>query len=176
MIKNQKQAKATATKISQLINDRDAYVKANKSEEGKAKYRLALNGFNGLIDELKSQLDQYEKLTTGAFNQVVPHLHSFPEALIAARLAQKISQGKLAELTGLKEQQIQRYEITDYEGASHSRMVDIAAALELNCTFKETWYIKNEVSLSFDLPQGVSQLDMNNMTETIRENGSICIK
>jgi transcriptional regulator with XRE-family HTH domain len=42
-----------------------------------------------------------------------------------------LTQKQLAELVGLKEQQIQRYEETEYASASFSRMQEIISALGL---------------------------------------------
>lgn len=176
MIKNQKQAKATERKLNQLIQDRDIYQKNNEVQAGSAKYRLALNGFNGLIQDLEAQLQQYQDLTEGNFNLVNPNLHNFSEALIAARIAQKISHETLAERTGLLEQQIQRYEATDYEGAKHSRMVDIAIALGLNCNFEGTWVMNQDKHITFDLPTGVSQQEIDELTQKVKLNGSILIQ
>ena len=57
-----------------------------------------------------------------------------PSILIKARIAQGLSQKDLAERIGLKEQQIQRYEATDYASANLSRIkeVVIAFGVEIN--------------------------------------------
>ena len=52
-----------------------------------------------------------------------------PTVLIKARISQGLSQKDLAERIGLKEQQIQRYEATDYASASLSRIKEVASAL-----------------------------------------------
>lgn len=57
-------------------------------------------------------------------------LYKLPELLIQARLSKGLSHEKLGELTGLKKQQIQRYEQTNYASASLTRLVEIARALE----------------------------------------------
>ena len=49
--------------------------------------------------------------------------------LIKARVAQGLSQRDLAERLGLKEQQIQRYEATDYASASLARIKEVVSAL-----------------------------------------------
>jgi transcriptional regulator with XRE-family HTH domain len=49
--------------------------------------------------------------------------------LIRARISAGLSQRELAARLGLKEQQIQRYEATNYETASLRRVLEIAAAL-----------------------------------------------
>ena len=52
-----------------------------------------------------------------------------PDALIRARIAVGLTQKKLAERLGLKEQQVQRYEATQYAGVSLDRIQAVAEAL-----------------------------------------------
>jgi ribosome-binding protein aMBF1 (putative translation factor) len=52
-----------------------------------------------------------------------------PKALIKARVASGLTQKDLADRLGLKEQQIQRYEATDYTAASVRRMKQVIEAL-----------------------------------------------
>ena len=52
-----------------------------------------------------------------------------PTVLIKARIAQGLSQKDLAERLGLQEQQIQRYEATDYASASLTRIREVVSAL-----------------------------------------------
>ena len=54
-----------------------------------------------------------------------------PRALIQSRIALGLSQKELAERLGLKEQQIQRYEATEYAGASVQRVQEVIQALGL---------------------------------------------
>ncbi|MHB8320387.1 MAG: helix-turn-helix domain-containing protein [Acidimicrobiales bacterium] len=54
-----------------------------------------------------------------------------PRLLVRARIRAGLSQRLLAERLGLKEQQIQRYESSDYASASLSRLRQVAAAVGL---------------------------------------------
>jgi DNA-binding XRE family transcriptional regulator len=82
------------------------------------------------LNDLRSELAEYDQLRSGRLRRVsldsVPHLAN---ALIAARIAAGLTQRQLAERLGLKEQQIQRYEATDYQSASLARLTEIASAL-----------------------------------------------
>ena len=49
--------------------------------------------------------------------------------MIKARIAKGLSQRQLAQLVGLKEQQIQRYESNDYSNVDLGRVQEIARAL-----------------------------------------------
>lgn len=73
---------------------------------------------------------EYESLKSGDFEwndlSVVTKL---PVVLIKARIARGLSQRDLAERIGLKEQQIQRYEATDYSSANLARIMEVASVL-----------------------------------------------
>jgi transcriptional regulator with XRE-family HTH domain len=84
------------------------------------------------LDELREQIAEYESLRSG--QQAVISLNSleeFPQALIRARTAAGLTQRELAERMGLKEQQIQRYEATEYASADLARINEVARALGL---------------------------------------------
>ena len=54
-----------------------------------------------------------------------------PALLIRARIARGLSQRELADLMGLKKQQIQRDEATDYATAKWSRIREVADVLSM---------------------------------------------
>lgn len=83
------------------------------------------------VVEMDEALADYDALRLGAASSTteVNDLADLPRALIRARIAGKLTQRDLAERLGLREQQIQRYEATDYAGASISRLVEVMAAL-----------------------------------------------
>jgi ribosome-binding protein aMBF1 (putative translation factor) len=133
MIKNNRQYRITQTQIEKL---EQALVKA-RSKQTRTNVPPLLQ--NAQIDALRSQLAdlrteirQYEVLRSGKPVVLdVQSIDDLPRALIQARIASGFSQRDLAELLGLKEQQIQRYEATDYASASLSRVREIARALGL---------------------------------------------
>ena len=83
--------------------------------------------------DLENELLEYESLKAGKFRldslKVVADL---PSVLIKARIAQGLSQKELAERIGLKEQQIQRYEATDYASANLARIQEVASAFNVD--------------------------------------------
>jgi transcriptional regulator with XRE-family HTH domain len=82
------------------------------------------------IRELSRQLEEYDALRQGKLK--VLELDSFedlPRGLIQARIAAGLSQHELAARLGLKEQQIQHYESTDYASASIRRVQQVINAL-----------------------------------------------
>lgn len=82
------------------------------------------------LESLQQELAEYERLCKSRQRQLDPDLVAdLPQALIRARIAAGLSQRELAERLGLKEQQIQRYEATNYETASLKRVLEVARAL-----------------------------------------------
>lgn len=84
------------------------------------------------LADLNRQIADYDLLRSG--ERRVLELTSFddlPRALIQARIALGLSQKDLADRLGLKEQQLQRYEATDYASASLDRVKEIIRALGL---------------------------------------------
>jgi transcriptional regulator with XRE-family HTH domain len=61
----------------------------------------------------------------------VDDLAELPRALIQARIAAGLSQRELGERLDLKEQQIQRYEASEYASASLARLLDVVRALKV---------------------------------------------
>ena len=58
-------------------------------------------------------------------------LEKLPLGLIKARIARGLSHRELAERLGVRPQQVQRWEHEEYENVGFSRLVEIAAALEV---------------------------------------------
>ena len=85
---------------------------------------------NSRLLDLKADLQEYESLKAGKFDvSGLMIVSALPEMLIKARIARGMTQRDLAARIGLKEQQIQRYEATDYASASLSRIMDVVAGL-----------------------------------------------
>ena len=82
------------------------------------------------LADLQEDLREYESLKAGEFRlDGLAAVDELPTVLIKARISQGLSQKALAERIGLKEQQIQRYEATEYASASLTRIREVANAL-----------------------------------------------
>jgi transcriptional regulator with XRE-family HTH domain len=82
--------------------------------------------------EIMDELSEYEALRAGdrsAFE--VRAFEELPQTLIKARIASGLTQRDLANKLGLSEQQVQRYEATEYASASLSRVLEVARVLGL---------------------------------------------
>lgn len=83
------------------------------------------------IKDFDDQIARYTQLSSGQISNIkVERLSDIGVALIEARIAARLTQKQLASLTGIAEQQIQRYEATKYSGASLERLQKIADSLQ----------------------------------------------
>ena len=80
------------------------------------------------LADLEAELREYEAVREGEFPVEAVNL---PELLIKARIARGLTQRELADLLGLKEQQIRKYEATDYVAAKWSRIREVADVLSM---------------------------------------------
>src|SRR5882724_7922049 len=131
VIKNERQyriTKAQAEKFEKAIREME---NAPPKKSVSPKLRKAqIDGLRSQWTELRELIDEYESLRSG--NRRVLQLGSFadlPRTLIQARIASGMSQEELAERLGIKPQQVQRYEATDYLGASLSRVSEVVLVL-----------------------------------------------
>jgi transcriptional regulator with XRE-family HTH domain len=82
------------------------------------------------VRELQAKIDDYLRLRSGDVRTFrIDGLADLPAALISCRIASGMTQKELADRLSLKEQQIQRYETQNYQGASFARIADVADAV-----------------------------------------------
>jgi len=177
MIKNQKQAGINKSKLAEL-NTAKEELKSRKAKYDPIEYELAENSFNGLIEDLENQIQTYEALVGGNFHCLKPkNIEDIPNILIAARLSQKISQKELAEILGIQEQQVQRYEASDFESASWIRIVEFASALNLQLFFEKIIIINTAKSEDiFEYPEGYSSEDIRQAELKIKKSHSLILE
>lgn len=95
------------------------------------------------LQELQEQIDAYERLHMGRSKELVLEaVEDLPKTLIRARIASGMTQEGLAHRLGVKTQQIQRYEATEYESASFARVLKVVQALGLRMP-KPTRLVRN---------------------------------
>ncbi len=83
------------------------------------------------IEDLEVQLLEYQNLRhSGNINVPLATLESLAEELTKARIAKGLTQAELAKQLGMKSQMIQRYETTNYAGASLARVLEVARVLQ----------------------------------------------
>ena len=134
MIKNSKQLALTKKRIQEFS---DAITKL-QTEAPKFSPLLAKAQIDALIyqkDELIEQAEEYDLLLAGNLAMFdVNSISDLPKSLIMSRISMGLTQKDLADRLGMKEQQIQRYENTEYGSASFKTLVSIVEALDLKIT------------------------------------------
>lgn len=94
-----------------------------------------LKAIKSQIVTLEAELSHYELLKAGEITFAKTYsLDDLPAVLVQARIAAGMSQTDLAESLGLKPQQIQRYEASDYSGASLDRLIEVCDVLKVHIT------------------------------------------
>jgi DNA-binding transcriptional regulator YiaG len=132
MIKNERQyliTKAQADRFSEALRNLNAAA-ADQSEFDPALLAVQQEALQSQLSDLEADIREYELLKAGnfAFEQL-ESIAELPKLLIRARIASGLSQRGLADRLGVKEQQIQRYEASDYASASFDRIKRVASAL-----------------------------------------------
>ena len=132
MIKNERQyriTRAQAERFSRALRN----LRADTDERYELHPRLRQlqeEALRSQLGDLEADIREYEALKEGNFAlEKLESISELPELLICARIASGLTQRDLAGLLGLKEQQIQRYEASDYASASFKRIKEVVSAL-----------------------------------------------
>jgi ribosome-binding protein aMBF1 (putative translation factor) len=148
MIKNERQyriTKAQAEKFEQTL-EQLAQGTGTGADESPLLREMQSEALRSQLAELREQLEEYESLRSGSRAVIqVESFDEFPRALIKARIGSGLSQRELADRLSLKEQQIQRYEDTEYASASIERVKEVVKALGIR-VHKEIFLPKEQLS------------------------------
>jgi ribosome-binding protein aMBF1 (putative translation factor) len=132
MIKNEREyriTKAQTKKFEQAL----AQLPKGRSMGKGVHPRLAKaqkDALQSQLDSLNKQIKDYERLRRrGGKALDVTSIEKLPQNLIRARIAAGLTQKELAARIGIKEQQVQRYEATNYASASLARVLQVARVL-----------------------------------------------
>ena len=128
MIYSDRQFNASTAGLSRLkaaleaVEDREADQLWLKQAE--------IDALKSQIAEIEAELAEYRLLKSGQISFSKSYaLEDLPQVLVQARIASGMSQTGLAEKLQMKPQQIQRYEATDYMGASLARLAEVSRVL-----------------------------------------------
>lgn len=136
MIKDEKEYKVTQDIIGEFEKsiaamERDEARKTNDPDG----WKLMRSSLQSHLDKLKAEIAEYERLTSHNHQSPIvlkiDDLDYLPQILIKARMAAKLSHQELANLAGLTEEQIKRYEDNDYEDASFLDVRFVIDALDI---------------------------------------------
>jgi transcriptional regulator with XRE-family HTH domain/Zn-dependent peptidase ImmA (M78 family) len=129
VIKNERQYKTSVSQRARLHADLSALDGSQADEWIVVATRDALQA---QIADIAAEIADYDSLRSHPIDFTVSELSDLPNELVRARIARNLSQQDLAERLGLKQQQVQRYEATDYAGASIGRLDDVMRALNVH--------------------------------------------
>ncbi len=133
MIKNERQfriTKAQRDKFVQALNE--TLAPENKQPQIHPLLQKAQeDALRSQLTELEEQIKEYEELKTGKTKLEIKSLEDLPNLLIKARIAAGLTQKDLAIRLGLKEQQIQRYEATEFASMNFSKLIQIIKIIGL---------------------------------------------
>ncbi len=91
---------------------------------------LKINALKSQIAELEADLAHYDALKSGKIVLAKYHsLETLPAILVQARIARGLSQYDLAEALDMDTEQVQRYEASEYMGASPKELIAAANIL-----------------------------------------------
>jgi ribosome-binding protein aMBF1 (putative translation factor) len=133
MIKNEREYKITKASLAKFEQSLAFIVNHPGSElpGDAAKLKLQEAAVRSMRCELQEQIDEYEQLRAGRFDlAALDVVEAIPSSLIRARIAAGWTQKELAKRLGTSEQQIQKYESTDYESASFRKIHEIVTVLK----------------------------------------------
>ena len=132
MIKNERQyriTRAQAERLSQALRNLRADID-DRYELHPRLRQLQEEALRSQLGDLEADIREYEALKEGSFAfEKLESISELPKILICARIASGLTQRDLAGRLGLKEQQIQRYEASDYASASFKRIKEVVSAL-----------------------------------------------
>jgi len=131
MITNERQYSITKAQIERFKQAHDKSVDPRSKMHPKA-LKAMREGMESQLHDLQAECAEYEKLRDGEVTSITADsILDLAGALIKARIVRNWTQKELGERLKLPEQQIQRYEATQYKGVSVERLQEVADALKL---------------------------------------------
>jgi len=132
MIKNARQYRITVAQIKKFRQAIAELKKAPASGTHPMLVKAQREALESQLADLSAEAAEYESLSSGNQRKLqLASLEELPRAIIRARIARGLTQKQLAREVGLKEQQIQRYEASEYAKASFERIKQITDALKI---------------------------------------------
>jgi len=136
VITNERQYKITKAALRKFENAVAAHEHGQPSPDVHPRiYQAMGDALRSEAEVLRDQLQEYERLRAGRVKQrSLSSLSELPKAIIEARIAARVTQKGLADRLNVAEQQVQRWEASEYAGVSVERMQQIADALGATIT------------------------------------------
>jgi HTH-type transcriptional regulator/antitoxin HigA len=161
MIKNEKEYRSTRAALVGYEEALAAFDVMKSIEAGVDPMiaRAQLASYERQASELRESLSAYEALRNGEVGEVrISEVAELGTALVSARVARGLTQRELANVAGLQEQQIQKYEKELYSSANLRRLAHVASCIGVHFEANIT-LIPQETSAAAELPGGLSLAD-----------------
>lgn len=132
MIANEREyriTKAAAKKFAEALRNFDESPEAHPGAHPRL-VQAEKEGIASQLATLRRELREYERLRSGRVRIKLSEIEQIPQKLVRARIAAGLTQEALADRLGLKRQQIQRYEASEYASASLATIRQIAQVIE----------------------------------------------
>ena len=130
MIQSDKQLGVSTREMAKL----DHALGSRQSEHSGQEWvrNAEINALKSQIAELRADIKNYRMLKRGEVTVAKSvSLEELPSVLVQARIISGMSQSDLARTLGTKPQQVQRYEATDYMGASLAKLIEVSRVLKV---------------------------------------------
>ncbi|KAA6335585.1 hypothetical protein EZS27_016195 [termite gut metagenome] len=146
MIKNKKQY-ASVLKEVEILKDNIHDTEEVLKKEDNVSLKLQLSTFKKGLKKLSKEIEEFECLTSGElsaleFNSAKDDMN---KAIISFRIASQLTQKELAEKMYIQEQQIQRYEQSDYLTAGFERILQLLEVLDVQMTLKKDFRERKKI-------------------------------
>ena len=132
MIANEREYRVTNAAAKKFAEALKSFDENSSKQEGvhPRLIQAEKEGIASQLTTLKKELREYQRLRSGRVKISLREIEGLPEKLVRARIAAGLTQEALAEKLGLKRQQVQRYEASDYASASLATIRQIAQTIE----------------------------------------------
>jgi HTH-type transcriptional regulator/antitoxin HigA len=131
MIQNEREYSVTKKQLAMLAESLEEAQRNPNPELPELIQQAGLNGIRFLMEDLESEMAEYEKLRAGQVSTIwlksLPY--DLPSVLSRARIARGWTHRDLANALGTSEQQVQKDERGGYRKASLARLERVAAIL-----------------------------------------------
>ena len=135
MIKNEQQYRHTQYWLQRFEQSLAELDNNSSLKADFIRWKLHRDSYQSQVDDLKEQIREYESLTNhDCHTRLVlklDEINYLPQLLIKARIAALLSQKEIADLAGLTEEQVKRYEANDYQDASFLDVMAVFDALDI---------------------------------------------
>jgi DNA-binding Xre family transcriptional regulator len=129
MIRNETEYKAAVERVTaEAARLKDERAKLQGLGFSKEEIKRALDPLRSFHEQLKEEVESYEKLKRGEFEEL-RNFDGVGRLLIALRIAKGVSQRELADRLGIHESQVSRDERNEYHGVTVERANRVVEAL-----------------------------------------------